>query len=204
MVRVADDPPQEAAATECGAFATATLDGRALRLCGAYNRRIKDLFRAFCYWYNIRVANQQRGALLLAVRPRWAAWQVAALIAVAVTIVFVVWRWASGGSSHLFSDWGSIFFWITYTLAFALPSQLRFYEKGVWYTPVSVRGRFVSWEQIERYRFEGDLLILIGTDSALKGGPVLGGLFHLRHDARSQLEPILEQHLAQQQEMRSG
>ena len=61
----------------------------------------------------------------------------------------------------------------------------------------NLRPGLVPWEQIERYRFEGDLLILTGTDSILKGGPVKGGVFHLRRDARSQLEPILEQHLAQ-------
>jgi len=146
----------------------------------------------------IRRANQQRGALLLAVWPRWAAWQVAALIALMATVVFVVWRWAFGGSTHPVSDWGYLLFWICYFLVFALPSPLRFYEKGVWYnqSPVSMQARFVPWEQIERYRFEGDLLILTGTDSILKGGPVRGGVFHLRRDARGQLEPILEQHLA--------
>jgi hypothetical protein len=143
-----------------------------------------------------RVANQQRGALLLAIWPRWAAWQVGALIAIAATVVFVVWRWTFEGSSH---SWGLLVFWVCYFMAFALPSPLRFYEKGVWYiqSPVSMRPGFVPWVQIERYRFEGDLLILTGTESTLKGGPVKGGVFHLRRDARSQLEPILEQHLAQ-------
>ena len=84
-----------------------------------------------------RIANRQRGALLLAVWPRWAAWQVGALIAIAATAVFVVWRWTFEGSSH---SWGLLVFWLCYFLAFALPSLLRFYEKGVWYflSPVSM------------------------------------------------------------------
>ena len=148
------------------------------------------------------MANQQRGALLGAAWPRWAASQVAALMAVAATVVFVVWSWAS---SHPHPHWGytiCLLYWIGYFAEFALLRPLRFYEKGVWYTqsPVSIPpARFVPWEQIERYRFEGDLLVLIGTDSTLKGGPIRGGVFHLRRDARSQLEPILEQHLAQGQ-----
>jgi len=80
---------------------------------------------------------------------------------------------------------------------FAFPRSIRFYENGVAYSPVS-QGRlqrFVFWTQLERYQFEGDLMILTGTDSTLKGGPVAGTVFHLRPGARSLVAPILAQHL---------
>jgi hypothetical protein len=67
----------------------------------------------------------------------------------------------------------------------------------VWYTqlPDSTRAGFVTWEQLDRYRFEGDILILTGTDSTLKGGPVRGCVLRLRPNARPRVELILAQHL---------
>jgi hypothetical protein len=141
------------------------------------------------------VASRRRGALLLVVWPRLAAWQLAALVAFVATVVLVM---GTSGHARPFSHWGELLFWTGYFLLFAFPRPLRFYENGVWYTqaPDSMRTGFVVWDQIDRYRIEGDILILTGTDSTLKGGPVRGGVFHLRPDACIRVEPILAQHLA--------
>ena len=90
------------------------------------------------------------------------------------------------GQAHPFSHWGELLFRTAYFLLFAFPRPLRLYENGVRYTqvPDSVRSGFVAWDRLERYRFEGDILILTGTDSTLKGGSVRGGVFHLRPDRR--------------------
>jgi hypothetical protein len=145
------------------------------------------------------VAINRRGALLLKVWPRWAFWQIGALFAFALAVVFWVWRLVlalSGGHPSL--SFGQLFFWIVYFALFALPRPLRLYENGVWYTqvPDSIRSGFVTWEQLDRYRFEGDILVLTGTNSTLKGGPVPGCVLRLRADARLRVEPILAQHLS--------
>lgn len=130
--------------------------------------------------------------------PKWAVWQLAALVAFAATVVFVIWSVVTAGRGHLVShwDWGQILFWISYFTLFVVPRPLRFYENGVWYTQVpSMRSGFIVWDQLDRYQFERDILILTGTDSTLKGGPVRGGVFHLRPNARIRVEPILAQHL---------
>lgn len=144
------------------------------------------------------MASKQRGALLLVVWPSWAAWQVAAFVAFVATVVFVIWSFVTVGPAHPFSHWGWLLFWIGYFVEFAFPRPLRFYENGVWYTqvPDSMRAGFVVWDQLDRYRFEGDILILTGTGSTLKGGPIRGGVFHLSPNARIRVESILTQHLA--------
>lgn len=121
----------------------------------------------------------------------------AAFVAFGAAVVFVIWTVVTAVPGHPFSHWGQLVFWIGYFTLFAFPRPLRFYENGVWYTqlPDSIRSGFIVWDQLERYRFEGDILILTGTDSTLKGGPVRGGVFHLRPDARLRVEPILAQHL---------
>jgi len=108
-----------------------------------------------------------------------------------------MWTFVTAGPGHPFSHWGQLLFWIGYFTLFAFPRPLRFYENGVWYSqvPSSIRAGFVVWDQLDRYRFEGDILILTGTDSTLKGGPVHGGVFHLRPGARIRVEPILARHL---------
>ena len=144
------------------------------------------------------MASKLRGALLLMVWPRWAYWQVGALFAFAVAVVFEVWRFGHYfGGGHLLSSIAKLFFWLGYLALFAVPRPLRFYENGVWYTqlPDITRAGFVTWEGLDRYRFEGDVLILTGTDSTLKGGPVRGCVIRLRPDARLRVEPILAQHL---------
>jgi len=143
------------------------------------------------------MASKQRGALLLVVWPRVPAWQIGALIVTLATIVFVVWSYIAVGEAHPFTRWGMLLFWIGYFTLFAFPRPLRFYENGVWYLqlPTATWTRFVPWEQLDRYQFEGDILILTGTESTLKGGPVGSGVFHLRPGARSRVEPILARYV---------
>jgi hypothetical protein len=139
------------------------------------------------------MGNRQRGSLLLSLWPRVAHWQWGALVAFVATIVFLAWRLVTAGVGDRATHWGQFLFWMLYVALFAFPRPVRFYENGVWFQqiPNTARTRFVSWEQIDRYHFEGDVLILTGTDSSLKGGPVTGGVFHLRPGARERIEPIL-------------
>ena len=129
--------------------------------------------------------------------PRWSAWQLAALVLAAASVVFVVGHSVTATAPHSFSQLGQLVFWIVYCGFFACPRPLRLYENGIWYARdnIPTRAVFVAWQQLDRYHFEGDVLILTGTESTLKGGPVQGGVFRLREDGRVRAGPILARYL---------
>jgi hypothetical protein len=115
---------------------------------------------------------------------------------IAVGLLYIAGTFLFQESSHTLSESGQLLFWIAYFLFFAIPRPVRLYENGVSFGPPdSRRLRFVTWEQLERYQFEGDHLILTGTDSTLKGGPVVGGVLRIRAADRARVESILAQHL---------
>ncbi len=78
---------------------------------------------------------------------------------------------------------GNLLHWIWPLLPLALAlvqlfwRTVKFYENGVALPPDEGRkakARFLKWEQIARYHFDGSTLDLEGTTDTLKGGPVQG------------------------------
>jgi hypothetical protein len=60
--------------------------------------------------------------------------------------------------------------------SYLLYPRIRFYEAGVEIPPTrEEKGpRYLRWDQIERSSWDGDRLVLTGTNSVLAGGPVQG------------------------------
>lgn len=76
---------------------------------------------------------------------------------------------------------------------YILYPRIKFYESGVEIppTPYYNRGQFLAWSQIERYGWDGDLLVLTGTNSVLAGGPARGGSIRIAQRARSAVDQIV-------------
>ncbi len=76
--------------------------------------------------------------------------------------------------------------------------RVRFFEGGVDFPPTPPHPRrFLRWDQIDRFSWDGDKLILSGSTSVLSGGPVEGGVFAIPTSKRRELEQILAMKMAQ-------
>lgn len=77
-------------------------------------------------------------------------------------------------------------------LTYVLYPRVRFFEGGVEFPPAAPHPRrFLRWDQIDRYSWDGDKLILSGTGSVLSGGPVEGDVFAIPASKRRAVERIL-------------
>ena len=142
---------------------------------------------------------------MLSVRPRyWRTnwrWSVLLLIAYAgQSVVFLIPAEHQHTAAALSVSGFLAALWLSVGLVTVLQQSLRFYEGGVRLPanpgPEKVPRRFLYWVQIERSSWDGNTLTLVGTQSTLKGGPVIGGTFLLKPDQRPQVELMLAQHLA--------
>lgn len=83
-------------------------------------------------------------------------------------------------------------------LVYALYPRIKFFENGVRIPPDESRKvRYFRWDQIERYSWDGDRLILTGTSSILFGGPVEGGQVRIPEGRRLAVEQVLSMKVAQ-------
>ncbi len=80
-------------------------------------------------------------------------------------------------------DWGGVIFFTGYAITFAMARKVAFYENGVHFPqePSGGRGRFISWQQVERFYWDGDVLTIVPNAALLTSGggniglPPLGG-----------------------------
>jgi hypothetical protein len=132
---------------------------------------------------------QKRGKLLLAVMIRSTKWLIliwSVLVAYLVLVtVELVWK----GKGRVLSYLGVVAPLLTYVLF----PRVRFFEGGVEIPPTENlnRRRFLRWDQIDRYSWDGDKLVLCGTTSVLAGGPVEGDILSIPPSKRGALEQIL-------------
>ena len=133
---------------------------------------------------------------MLRVWPPLAPWQIGLVVVLAASLVYEAIEVVQHGARAIRGQ-GSFFMWFAYALIFALPRSIRFYENGISTTQTanSTRVRFVPWKQLERYSLEGSHLILTGTSSMLRGGPVEGGAFRLREGDGERVEQVLKRYL---------
>ncbi len=99
--------------------------------------------------------------------------------------VEIIWQ----GKTHALSFLGII----APLLTFALYPRARFYDGGIDIPPTAnvARRRFLRWDQIERYSWDGDRLVLSGTGSVLAGGPVEGDVLAIPASKRGAVEQML-------------
>jgi hypothetical protein len=142
-------------------------------------------------------AHEDRGGVLLAVRIHSAAWTLF------LGAILIVWLGVVGTllvQRHRVDHWLNL---LSALPGFALLSgyllypKLKFYEGGVEIPPTQdySHARYLHWEQIERFTWEGDSLVLTGTSSLLAGGPVQGGTVSIPSAQRLAVEQVLDMKL---------
>jgi hypothetical protein len=131
---------------------------------------------------------EQRGKLLLTVMVRSTKWLIliwsviVGYVVIFVTTSIVQGRIVGGGFI------GAIFPLLTYVLY----PRLRFFDGGVEIPSIgNNRRRFLRWEQIDRYSWDGDKLVLSGTNAVLAGGPAEGDVVSIPASKRGAVEQIL-------------
>jgi len=146
-----------------------------------------------------------RGSLLLSAPVRHAQFRVgmAALYMLIVAgYLFEAWRDHEAGK-----DFGShVMFavmWFGLCLVFLVPKTVKFYEKGI-QIPRNQdnhhsRARFLSWSEVERYYWDGNVLYFVQSDSVLKTGgiPVLGEPWAIQPRSRPEVDAILGRYIPQ-------
>jgi hypothetical protein len=131
---------------------------------------------------------EQRGTLLPAVMirsPRWLIliWSViVGYVVIFGALSFIKGRIVGGGFV------GVVFPLLTYVLY----PRLRFFDGGVEIPSIgNNRRRFLRWDQIDRYSWDGDKLVLSGTNAVLSGGPAEGDVVSIPPSKRAAVERIL-------------
>jgi hypothetical protein len=136
---------------------------------------------------------KERGELLLAVRIRSNKWLILGWAAIAAYVAITIVELTIVRKPN-FSFIALIF----PILAYVLHPRVRFFEGGVEIPPTENynRLRFLRWDQIERYSWDGDRLILAGTQAVLSGGPVDGDTLLISPAKRPAVEQLLTQKMA--------
>ncbi len=124
------------------------------------------------------------------------AWRTLALSAVAVAL-------PAAGYFHRQSRWrtwdlGWPALWLVLALIQTLRRIVKFHENGVMLPATDdrkARSRFLTWRQIERFHFDGNVLDIEGTTDTLKGGPVVGATFKVPSQYQAQVMSILAQNI---------
>jgi hypothetical protein len=108
----------------------------------------------------------------------------------AVILVEAYWR-------HRPINWPLLVMAGCYTTIYFIQRRGSVYENGI-LLPAdtnSAQGRFISWAQIERYHWDGDVLTIVPTSSMMAGAdlgrPLLGGSARVPADKRPQMEGLL-------------
>jgi hypothetical protein len=122
--------------------------------------------------------HKDRGRVLLAVRIHSLGWTVFlwALVIVWVGLLaFVLLKRHSPDRFWQFLP--NLLSFVVVIFGYLAHPRIKFYEAGVEIPPTrDQKGpRYLRWDQIERSSWDGDLLVLTGTNSVLAGGPVQGG-----------------------------
>ena len=133
--------------------------------------------------------DRQRGELLVSVMIRSTKWMILIWSAIAaylvIAVVVLLWK----RQAHVLSFLGAAGPLLTY----GLYPRARFFEGGVEIPPTENvnRRRFLRWDQIDRYSWDANKLILSGTTSILSGGPVEGDILAIPASKRDQVDQIV-------------
>jgi hypothetical protein len=133
--------------------------------------------------------SEDRGPLLLAVRIRATKWMVVLLAVVAVWLLAVALGYRK---RHTLDAWFITSFpWPL--LVYLLFPRIKFYQNGVMIPPTENynRGRFLRWDQVVRYSWDEDRLVITGTTSMLSGGPVEGDRVQIPPSKQREVDQIL-------------
>lgn len=138
--------------------------------------------------------NGDRGSLLLAVRVRSARFEIAAWVFVAlvvgVSLAVSLVQWSRSGQFSAAALGSALSTGGLVTLA--LHPRIRFCDGGVEIPPTHDQQlHYIKWEQVERHSWNGDTLILTGTNSMLAGGPAQGGSARIPPGHREAIEQIV-------------
>jgi hypothetical protein len=76
---------------------------------------------------------------------------------------------------------------------YLLHPRIKFFEAGVEIPPTrDQKGpRYLRWDQVERSSWDGDRLVLTGTNSMLAGGPVQGGTVRIPSGQHLAVDQVL-------------
>lgn len=137
--------------------------------------------------------HKDRGRVLLAVRIHSLAWTLLLWAAVAAWLGTVVVMSLSPRLSRLSGGLASSSACVMVLLRYLLYPRVKFYENGVEIPPTrdNDRSRYLRWDQIERSSWDGDRLVLTGTNSVLAGGPVQGGSVRIPSAQHLAVEQLL-------------
>jgi len=97
------------------------------------------------------------------------------------------------------SNIGMLIFFVAYGLRFFVSRKVEFYENGMHFPPdpSGARERFITWRQIERFHWDGDVLTIIPSTSVLTSGggsgpsALAGGTVRIPADKRATVENLL-------------
>ena len=78
-------------------------------------------------------------------------------------------------------------------LVYLLHPRIKFYQNGVEIPPTEnySRRRFLRWDQVVRYSWDQDRLVITGTTSMLSGGPVEGDRVRIPPSKQREVDQIL-------------
>jgi len=143
--------------------------------------------------------HKDRGKVLLAVRVHSVAWTLflwVVLIVWAGLLVLALLR--SHGLGRFFRVLPALTASFVAIAGYVLFPRIKFYEGGVEIPPTRDynRVRYLRWDQIERSSWDGDRLILTGTNSVLAGGPVEGGTVRIPNTELLAVDRVLDTKLA--------
>lgn len=97
------------------------------------------------------------------------------------------------------SNISMLIFFVAYGLRFLGSKKVAFYENGMHFPPdpSGARERFITWPQVERFYWDGDVLTIIPSTSVLTSGggsgpsALAGGTVHVPADRRAVVENLL-------------
>ena len=78
-------------------------------------------------------------------------------------------------------------------LVYLLFPRIKFYQNGVLIPPTEnyYPRRFLRWDQVVRYSWDEDRLVITGTTSMLSGGPVEGDRVRIPPSKQREVDQIL-------------
>ena len=137
-------------------------------------------------------SQKKHGKLRLAVRIRSTAWLAAGWTALAAVVALLIFQIATH-RRLTFALMGAV----VPILVYVLHPRLRFFENGVEIPPTRnvTQLRFLEWGQIDHYSWDGDHLILAGTQAILSGGPVEGDTLPISRPNKTRVELLLAEKL---------
>jgi hypothetical protein len=142
--------------------------------------------------------HKDRGRVLLAVRVHSLGWTLFLWAVVIAWVGVLAWGFLRGQSLRsLFQFVSNLLAVVVVIFGYLLHPRIKFYEEGVEIPPTRDynRARYLRWDQIERWSWDGDRLILTGTSSVLGGGPVLGGSVRIPSGEHLAVDQVLEMRL---------